>query len=45
MRRGHMDGCNRGRTIGQMKAEELVGFEVHEPGGGNTGAGKKLWLA
>jgi hypothetical protein len=34
-----------GRTIGQMQTEEFMGFEVNEPGGGNTGAGKKLWLA
>jgi hypothetical protein len=25
--------------------EEFVGFEVNEPGGGNTGDGKRLWLA
>jgi len=45
MKRGHTDGCGGGRTIGQMQVEEFVGFKVYEPGGGNTGAKKKLWLA
>jgi hypothetical protein len=44
MRRGHVDGCGRGKAIGQMQVAEFVGFEVYEPGGGDTGAGKKLWV-
>ena len=44
MRRGHTDGCGRGRMIGKMQVEEFIGFEAYEPGGGNTRARKKMWV-
>jgi hypothetical protein len=40
MRRGHVDGCGRGKAIGQMQVEEFMGFEVYEPGGGTQGPGR-----
>jgi hypothetical protein len=40
MRRGHVDGCGRGKAIGKMQVEEFMGFEVCEPGGGTQGLGK-----
>ena len=42
MRRGHVDEYGRGKTIRKMQVEQFVGFEVCEPGGGDTGAGKKI---
>jgi hypothetical protein len=44
MRRGHVDGYGRGKAIGKMQVVEFMGFEVYEPGGGDTGAEKKLWV-
>jgi hypothetical protein len=32
----------RGKAIGKMHVAEFMSFEVYEPGGGDTGAGKKI---
>jgi len=37
-----VDGCGRGKVIGKMQVAEFMGFEVYEPGGGDTVAEKKL---
>jgi hypothetical protein len=37
-----VDGCGRGKAIGQMQVAEFMGFEVYEPGGGTQGPGKTV---
>ena len=42
MRRGHVDGWAEGKMIGQMYVAGFTSFEVHEPGGQDIGAGKRI---
>jgi len=37
-----VDGCGRGKAIGQMQVAKFMGFEVYELGGGTQGPRKTV---